>query len=68
MTLYTLITAVVLSTGQFHAASVMENLTAQQCEQQMAERRETLRQAAQRSTGQRWYLACVPMPAAPVQP
>lgn len=64
MTLYTLITAVVLSSGQFHAASVMERLTWQQCEQQMTERRQALRQTAT-ATGQRWYLACVQMPALP---
>lgn len=62
MDIYTLITAVVLSTGQFQAASVIERLTWQQCEQQMAERRATLRQTAQ-LTAQRWYLVCVQMPA-----
>lgn len=65
MTLYTLITAAVMATtGQFQAASVMEGLTFQQCEQLMDQRRQALRQTA---NGQRWYLACVPMPAAPAQ-
>lgn len=65
MSLYTLITATVLSTtGQVNTASVLEHLTWQQCEQQMTERRETLRQ----TPGQRWYLTCVAMPAGQAQP